>query len=135
MRIMEWSEVEQEVNKLASLVTQHPDVIVGITRGGLVPARLLAKHLEVKKMHCLSVAKSDGDRIVETEIKTRLDGQHVLLVEDVLESGRSLGVAVAYLESKGASVATACLYTIPTTEVTPTYTLGVVETVPSFPWE
>jgi hypoxanthine phosphoribosyltransferase len=100
-----------------------------------VPARLLARELGVKDMYCLTVKKRGDERHVTTDITDDISGKHVLLVEDMLESGKSLAMAREYLGDKGASVKTACLYTMPATECKPDYSLREVDEVVEFPWE
>lgn len=132
---MDWKTFENKVRTLAEKISDRPDLIIGITRGGLVPARLLSSYLNVKKMHCLSVVKVGDDRQMVTEITEDLNGKKILLVEDMLETGRSLIVAKNYLEAKGGEVKTACLYTMPMSEIEPDYTLKQINTVIKFPWE
>jgi hypoxanthine phosphoribosyltransferase len=132
---MNWKTFENEIRNLSEKITDKPDMIIGITRGGVVPARLLSTYLDVKKMHCISVAKQDEKRSVVTEITEDISGKKVLLVEDMLETGRSLGVVKAYLEGKGAEVKTACLYTMPISEINPDYFLKEVDSVLEFPWD
>ena len=132
---MNWKTLTNEVEALAEKISSKPDIVIGITRGGLVPARLLSTFLEVKKMHCVSVVKSDEKRSVVTEITENISGKKVLLVEDMLETGRSLEVAKKYLEEKGANVKTACLYIVPITENKPDHYLREVDSVLEFPWE
>ena len=52
---MSWPEFIKEINMLGNNVTNKPDMIVGIVRGGLVPARILASNLGVKEVYCLTV--------------------------------------------------------------------------------
>ncbi len=132
---MTWETLEQEVRELAQKVDYRPDYIVGVVRGGLIPARLLSSYLGIKDMYCLTVKKTEEGRMVTTEISADLAGKKVLLVEDMLETGKSLVVAKEYLESKGAEVKSACLYTMPISEVTPDFSLRQVEEVATFPWE
>ncbi len=132
---MDWETFKTEVQKLSEKITDKPDIIIGITRGGLVPARLLSTYLKVKKMYCVSVVKNDEKRSVVTEITEDISGKNVLLVEDMLETGRSLVVAKNHLEEKGANVKTACLYTMPISEISPDYYLNEVDSVLKFPWE
>lgn len=132
---MNWQTIEKEIETLAQKCESSIDVIVGVVRGGLVPARLLAKFLGVKEMYCLTVAKQDSDRVVTTRITADLAGKSVLLVEDALESGRSLIVAKGYLESLGAEVQTAALYIQPQTQIMPDYYVDRVDQIPMFPWE
>lgn len=132
---MNWEAFKKEVHKLSEQVSEKPDVIIGITRGGIIPARLLSAYLKIEKMHCISVGKNGSERFISTEIKDDLRGKNILLVEDILETGRSLQVAKSYLEKKGAKIKTATLYTMPITEVKPDYYLEKIETLIKFPWE
>ena len=59
-----WSDVErqtQEIIRQMYLDDFHPDYVVGITRGGLIPANLISQYLETP-MHTLKVSlRSDND--------------------------------------------------------------------------
>lgn len=132
---MDWKNFEQEIAALSHKIDAPFDIIVGVVRGGVVPARMLSSRLGVKKMYCISVEKDGNERKVVTEINEDIDGKKILLIEDMLETGQSLVVAKKYLENKGAHVATGCLYTMPISVVHPDYSLGEVEAVVKFPWE
>ncbi len=132
---MNWEDFEHEIKALSDKVNYKPDMVVGITRGGLVPARLLSKYLEIKDMYCITVRKVGEERKVVTEILDDIVDKEILLVEDMLETGRSLIVAKQYLESKGAKVKTVCLYTMPISEIEPDYFLREVNEVEDFPWD
>ena len=131
---MDWKTLELEIEDLSKKIDYQPDIIVGITRGGIVPARLLSRDLQVKDMYCLTVHKFGEERKVVSELDDLVD-KNVLLVEDMLETGRSLLVAKQYLEYKGAKVKTVCLYTMPITEIRPDFYLRQVYEVERFPWE
>ena len=101
----------------------------------MIPARLLSSELKVKDMYAVTVKKIANERKVTSDILENLSGMKALLVEDMLETGRSLVVAKEYLESKGADVKTACLYTVPISELKPDFSLREVPEVMQFPWE
>lgn len=132
---MNWEEFQKEIKNLAKKIDFAPEIIVGVVRGGLVPARILAAELKVKDMYCLTVKKIGQERKVMNEILEDISGKKILLVEDMLETGKSLIIAKRYLEEKGVSVKTACLYTMPQTEIKPNYLLREVAEVQKFPWE
>lgn len=132
---MDWKTFKNDIKKLSEKISYKPDIIIGITRGGIVPARLLSTYLKVKKMYCISVVKNNEERSVVTEITENISGNNILLVEDMLETGRSIKVAKAYLEEKGANVKTAGLYTMPVSEIKPDYFLKEIDSVLEFPWE
>jgi hypoxanthine phosphoribosyltransferase len=56
-----WADVQrqtQEIIRQMSLDGFHPEYVVGITRGGLIPANLISQYLEVP-MHTLKVSLRD----------------------------------------------------------------------------
>ncbi|MBI2623649.1 MAG: hypothetical protein HYW65_03690 [Candidatus Liptonbacteria bacterium] len=132
---MSWDEFDKEIRALAEKVDYTPDMIVGVVRGGLVPARLLSTLLSVPQMRCITMARNGGTREILDELGGDIAGKKVLVVEDMIESGKSLAAAKKYLELNGAVVKTACLYTMPTSEMTPDYFLREVPEVMQFPWE
>lgn len=132
---MHWDEMRLAVKELAEKIDYSPDVIVGIVRGGMVPARLLSSDLGVKDMYALTVKKVGGEQKVTSDIVEDISGKKILLVEDMLETGKSLIAAKEYLEKKGAEVKTACLYMMPISEIKPDFSLKEVTEVVPFPWE
>lgn len=134
---LDWNMVEELSAQLARKISSsfNPEVIVGISRGGVIPARLLSTRLGVKDMHFLTVRKSAGGRKVVTDITERLEGKRVLLVEDMLETGESLAAAKKYLEERKAMVKTACFFTTPKTIAAPDYFLERAPGKVTFPWE
>jgi uncharacterized protein len=132
---MDWATFETEIKDLATKIDYQPNVIIGISRGGIIPARLLSRDLNVKEMYCIGVSKADGERRIVTDLLNDLVDRNILLVEDMLETGRSLVVAKQYLESKGAEVKTACLYTMPISEINPDFYIRQIQKVERFPWD
>jgi hypoxanthine phosphoribosyltransferase len=132
---MIWEELEKEIAELSSNINFPPDIIIGITRGGLVPARLISSQLTVKDMYGLTVKKIGNERKVTSTILEDIKGKKILLIEDMLETGKSLLVAKQYLEGKGAIVKTACLYIMPHSEIKPDFYLKEIKELAKFPWE
>ena len=137
MKPMNWDFLTKEIHSLAQKIEKEylPDVIVGIVRGGIIPAQLLSTELGENQVHCISVTKDGKRRRVVTKILEELVNKNVLLVEDALESGRSLIEAKRYLESTGANVKTACLYYTSASDIVPDFYLRKVARIPKFPWE
>ena len=88
----------------------QPDYIVGITRGGLVPAVMISQYLDVK-MHTLDVSFRDNDlgpesnlwmaedafgyvnkedRANENETSDPKRRKNILIVDDINDTGRTL---------------------------------------------
>lgn len=116
------------------MVDYQPDIIVGIARGGMVPAVILSKSLGVKDTFTLLVKRAGERRHIVNDITADISGKNILLVEDMIETGRGLLLAKQHLEGKGADVKTACLYIMPISEIKPDYFLTTVSEVMRFPW-
>lgn len=95
----------------------------------------MAKCLDVNEMYALTVKKIGDERVVTSEINEDINGRSILLVEDVLETGTSIIVAMEYLKSKGANVKTASIYYQPKTQIMPDYYVSEKDGVPTFPWD
>ena len=131
---MDWQEFDDETRKLARMIHTKPDMIIGISRGGVIPAALLAKILDVREMHSLSTERKGETRQITADIFTDVSKKKILLVEDIIETGRSLIAGKKFLEERGAHVITACLYTMPHSEIKPDYSLKEIAEVAQFPW-
>ena len=83
-----------------------PDIIVGISRGGLVVSRLLSDILGINDVQIIGVNHYKGIGETKKEIKltqditTDISGKIVLLVDDVSDTGKSMKFAVKHLEGK-----------------------------------
>jgi hypoxanthine phosphoribosyltransferase len=106
-----WEMIEGAVVDLArqlQLSNWRPDYVVGITRGGLVPAVLLSQYLDVP-MHTLKVSLRDSTSSPESNLwmaedafgyvpestpnETRVDPayrKNILIVDDINDSGATI---------------------------------------------
>lgn len=132
---MDWRKFERELHSLASRIEWKPDAVVGITRGGVIPAAMLARICDARAIHIIRVRHVGSRRKVEEGTLPELAGKKVLLVEDMTKTGKSMAAAKTYLEEKGAQVKTACLYTMPGSEIAPDFSLKEIRAVAVFPWE
>lgn len=132
---MNWNTFELEIKNLSKKIDFTPDYIVWIVRWWLIPARLLSEFLKVKSMFYLNVGKKEGERFVFWDVDYDLDWKSILLVEDMLETGKSLIIAKEWLEKRGSEVKTICLYTMPISECKPDFFLKEISEVIKFPWE
>lgn len=132
---MTWDEFDSQMKALAGMVNYKPSGIVAVVRGGLVPARLLARDLHVRDVYAITVRRAGDERKITVDILEDITNRHLLLVEDMLETGKGLLLAKERLEAKGAFVKTACLYIMPTSEIKPDFYLKEVTEVVRFPWE
>lgn len=70
----------------------HPDYVVGLTRGGLIPANMLSQYLEVP-METLKVSFRDDEERQDTSVwlaDEAFEGKKILIVDDINDSGATL---------------------------------------------
>lgn len=122
--------------------TYQPDVIIGVARGGLVPARILTDLLEAPQVATIriefytDIAQPSIQPILKQPLTIPVNGKKVLIVDDISDSGQSLKVAKQHLTEKGAAeVKIATLYAKPTTQTIPDYVEKTTERWVVFPWE
>jgi hypoxanthine phosphoribosyltransferase len=107
VKLVTWNEVVDWSKKLARKIVDsgyQPDVIIGIARGGVTPARLLCDYLGVmdlltiKVEHWVETAGHLEDAIVKYPFTVNLEKKKVLLVDDICDTGRSIIVSKEYIE-------------------------------------
>lgn len=114
------------------------DAIVALTRGGWIPARLLSDSLGIRELLSIGLRYGDASRtnLIAYSLPDPMPtGRRLLLVEDCLESGRSLQEARRILEAAGNEVRTASLCITHQTVTAPDYHVIAAATPPAFPWE
>lgn len=89
-----WSEINGAVVELArSIMTSdwRPDYIVGITRGGAVPAVMLSQFMGIP-MHPLEVSLRDGGNCTSDlgTAEDAFDGKKILVVDDINDQGSTI---------------------------------------------
>ena len=134
-------DVRAHIDTLAKQISDsgfRPDYLVGLARGGWIPTRLLSDALGVKEILSLGLRYADATRtaLVAYSLPDPMPhGKKLLLIEDCLESGKSLVEAKRVLESAGNEVKTVCLFTTPGTQTQPDFFLSQLPEPPRFPWE
>jgi len=90
-----WQDVERQSQEILRQLQRDawmPDYVVGLTRGGLVPANLISQHLEVP-MECLKVSLRDDNSQSESNLwmaEDAFEGKRILIVDDINDSGATL---------------------------------------------
>jgi xanthine phosphoribosyltransferase len=95
-----WQDVEhqtQEILRQIHLDAWRPDYVVGLTRGGLVPANLISQYLGCR-METLKVSLRDSDSESESNLWMAEDAfghdmeqpKNILIVDDINDTGATL---------------------------------------------
>lgn len=101
-----WNDVEAWSDRIAGRVRAAdavPETIVGLTRGGWVPARLLGDRLGVKRLvslraqHWGVTATRDGAATLSEGLSGPVADESVLVLDDITDTGESLRLAVDHV--------------------------------------
>jgi uncharacterized protein len=140
-----WKDTEKSIGSISEKIFSSgfkPDVLVAISRGGLIPARLLSDCLNVPLLYTVRISfyTSVGIRKEEPEITQPLSvdvtGKAVLIVDDVSDSGKSLVLADKYVRSlHPAQAKTATLHFKPGSIFKPDFFDSTTEAWVVYPWE
>ena len=90
-----WQDVEnqaQDILRQIHLDSWRPDYVVGLTRGGLVPANLISQYLECP-METLKVSLRDDNSQPESNLwmsEDAFEQRRILIVDDINDSGATL---------------------------------------------
>ena len=89
-----WSNIEGACLDLARQMRQdqwQPDYIVGIGRGGLIPATLLSHYMDTP-MKTLDVSLRDGGDTVSNcgMAEDAYEGKNILVVDDINDQGNTI---------------------------------------------
>jgi hypoxanthine phosphoribosyltransferase len=105
-KLVTWDEIMDWTGSVADKVLASkytPTVIIGLTRGGWVPARMLCDHLKVKKLYAVKTehwgltASPDGKALLTQELNIDIQNDSVLVVDDITDTGESLTLALSHL--------------------------------------
>lgn len=92
-----WDQLHRDCRILASRLTSHPwHGIIAITRGGLIPAAIIATELNIRVIDtlCISSYKSDVQDVLEVLKSISLArSKNWLLIDDLVDSGQTARVA------------------------------------------
>lgn len=91
-----WWELHRDAKALAwrLMATQPFTGIIAITRGGLVPAAIIARELEVRLIDTLCIASYDDRSQGDAKVLKRIpgDGSGWLIVDDLVDTGATARV-------------------------------------------
>ncbi|RLG39086.1 phosphoribosyltransferase [Methanosarcinales archaeon] len=89
----------------------RPEVVVGVSRGGLFLARIICDFFRLKDLLCLKIEHWGVTATItgEAEMKYGLDdrakqvlrGKRVIVADDITDTGESLRIAAEYVRSTG----------------------------------
>lgn len=140
-----WKQIYNMLLNLAGKIRKagfKPDIIVGVSRGGWAPARVLSDLLDnpnlanVRAEFYLGVAETKGEPTLTQPVSTAVAGKKVLVVDEVADTGKSLKLVKEHIIEQGATeVEIATVYYKPWSIVKPDYYEKETRCWVVFPWE
>jgi hypothetical protein len=140
-----WDRIYEMLLELALAIRSSgfkTDLIVGVSRGGWAPARVLSDLLEntrtasMKVEFYVGLGKTSSRPVVTQPVGENAFGKNVLIVDDVSDTGESLKVAIDHVAEKGAkAIRTATLYYKPHSKFKPDFFAESTSDWIIFPWE
>ena len=119
-----------------------PKVVIVITRGGWIPARVLSDFLGVYDLAItevkfyLGVAITRDEPFLTWDVPAIVAGKKTFLADDIADTGKSLPLALDYLEQRDVSeVRTATVYRKPLSVITPDCCEKIARFWAVFPWD
>jgi xanthine phosphoribosyltransferase len=99
-----WDQIHRDSRALAWRLDKHGPgedgawrAVVAITRGGMAPAMIVARELDIRCVDTISVKSYDWQKQAEAEVLKApspdvmgADGEGVLIVDDLVDTGKTL---------------------------------------------
>jgi hypoxanthine phosphoribosyltransferase len=141
-----WTQIEDLALRLADRLPTTFDVMLVITRGGMVPACIISERLNVRNILVAAVMfYTAQERTLEKPIFLQfpadplLNDRRVLVVDDVWDSGRTIMAVCERVRDAGGRPETAVLHYKPGrnsfTDVRPDYFVDETDAWIVYPWD
>lgn len=105
-----WDEIYSMLLNMAERIRLDkfaPDVIVGVSRGGWPPARVLSDLLDnpnlanVRAEFYVGVAETKSEPVLTQPVSVPVASKKVLIVDEVTDTGKSLEVVKEHVKKQG----------------------------------
>lgn len=92
--IISWDRLHRDCRELSQRINEMNrqwDGIIAITRGGMIPAAILARELGIRVVDSISVRTYSHQQIEEpvilNDVNATEDGENFLLIDDLVDTG------------------------------------------------
>jgi len=142
---LSWEEIEDMCRELAQKIKTkgfERSLFIGLSRGGLVPLRLISDYLGIEEVHVVGVkfyekvGRTRAEPKITHEVQFGISGRDVLVIDDIADTGGSIISVVEHLKERGAKrIAVATLMKKPHSRITPDLFVRESQAWVIFPWE
>lgn len=130
-KIVSFEEVHKMIKRVSEQVKDakyKPMIVVGLARGGWIPARLMCDFLGVtdllslKVEHWLQTGRTKDEATIKYPLSVDLSGKKILVVDDITDTGKSLIKSTRYLQDLNPKeIKTATMQYLPNSKFKPNY--------------
>jgi hypoxanthine phosphoribosyltransferase len=130
-KIVSFQEVHEMVRHVAENVKAseyNPTTVIGLARGGWIPARIICDFLGItdllslKVEHWLQTGKTKDEATIRYPLNVDLSEKKLLIVDDITDTGKSLITATEYLTRLNpAEMRTVTMQYLPKSKFRPNY--------------
>ena len=139
-----WDEIHAHLLDLALDVTHSrfkPDIVLGVARGGWIPARILSDLLDTRNLASIRVEfYSNLDRrrshpVITEGTSTSILDKRILIVDDLVDTGQSLRLVQETVSRDAKEVKSLTLFRKPWSVIHPDFSARETTAWVVFPWE
>lgn len=95
-----WAAINRQCTKLSYRLRNHNiGAIVAVTRGGLIPAGIIAEQLSIRIIETVCISSyNDDDQLTKSTVYKRVSSRiaksrfNILVVDDICDTGRTFGL-------------------------------------------
>lgn len=141
---IDWYDVQELCEQIGAKLKDEYDAVIGISRGGVVPARIIADVIGVSRYGTITTQHYDHDtygkykNVGIVEFKLAKDLKHILVVDDIYDSGDTLKALAKIFRSQKLNVTFVTLLSkqkIAKVNDYPLYYGRLVKNWVVYPWE
>ena len=126
-----WEELHEDIKEIVKKIkidNYQPDIVIALSRGGFVPARVICDLMIIKDLVSVKVdhwgitAAKDGKAHLRYPISADLSGKKALIVDDITDTGESMKISKEFVKTLNPKeIRTAAIYHIKTSKFVPDY--------------
>lgn len=135
----------KELSTIIKKDNYKPDLLIGLTRGGLQPLSFLSgeNQLNLRNVSTIALASYDETHqknmhvLMPLHIEDYKKYKSILIVDDLVDSGKTMSYIKTLLENElpDSTIKVAVLYYKPTSKIKPDYFVEETDEWIVFPWE
>lgn len=94
---LDWDDIENLVKKTALKIKKNNkkyDMIIGIKNGGIIPAILIARELDIKDIEFITIRRN---KILNFN-KFHKDKKYLLIIDDIYDTGKTFSIVNEYFK-------------------------------------